>query len=367
MHGLTGKGRPGLPFRPVRTGSDGHTQSLATAQEANHAPIRAVEATTCRRSHSVSPDRQQGTVSARSCRLSAENSSRVIRRLLLPAAGLVLAGLVSGCTTPPPNVPFTLGTAHRNLNYCNSQAFDLYIPSAATKRPLPLAIYIHGGGMDSGDKSDLNPVFLEALASAGYAVASVNYRLAPQFKFPTQIEDVKCAIRYLRDYAPMYGINGNEIFAFGTSVGGELAALAGLTGGHSVFDVGPYPTESSSVLAVADMFGPANLTEAASGFTSSDIQQVFGNNRMDVVLASPTHFVVANAPPILIVQGVDDTKTLESQAIQFNQDLRAAGDQTQLVLVQNMGHMFVQVGSRPLDPSLRQIAQDVANFFSRYV
>jgi acetyl esterase/lipase len=52
--------------------------------------------------------------------------------------------------------------------------------------------------MTSGDKSDLDPVFLGALASAGYAVVSINYRLAPQFKFPAQIEDVTCAIRYLR-------------------------------------------------------------------------------------------------------------------------------------------------------------------------
>ena len=75
--------------------------------------------------------------------------------------------------------------------------------------------------MTAGDKSDLNPVFLDALASAGYAVASVNYRLAPQFKFPAQIEDVKCAIRYLRAKASSYGLNGSEMFAFGTSVGGR--------------------------------------------------------------------------------------------------------------------------------------------------
>ena len=64
--------------------------------------------------------------------------------------------------------------------------------------------------MTSGNKSNLNPVFLETLASAGYAVASVNYRLAPQFKFPAQIEDVKCAIRYLRVEAPRYGLNGSD-------------------------------------------------------------------------------------------------------------------------------------------------------------
>jgi acetyl esterase/lipase len=169
-------------------------------------------------------------------------------------------------------------------------------------------MYIHGGGMTSGDKSDLNPVFLDALALSGYAVASVGYRLAPQSRFPAQIEDVKCAIRYLRAKAPKYGLNTSEIFAFGTSVGGQLVALAALTGPHSVFDVGPYPTEPSTLFAVADMFGPANLTERASGFSPSGIQQVFGkSDRRDLVLASPTHFVVPNSPPILLVQGVDDT------------------------------------------------------------
>jgi len=271
---------------------------------------------------------------------------------------------MAGCSTAPHNVPFTLGTADRNLTYCNSQSLDLYIPSAAVTRPLPIAMYIHGGGMTAGDKSDLNPVFLDALASAGYAVASVNYRLAPQSRFPAQIEDVRCAIRYLRAKAPKYGLNASELFAFGTSVGGQLVALAALTGPHSAFDVGPYPTEPSNLLAVADMFGPANLTERASGFSPSGIQQVFGkSDHRDLVLASPTHFVVPNSPPILLVQGVDDTTVLKSQSMEFYEDLKTAGDQTQLVLVQNMGHMFMQVGSRPLDPGLRLIAQDMVRFF----
>ena len=290
------------------------------------------------------------------------------RRLLLPAVGMLLAGLIGGCTATPSKVSFTLGAAHRDLTYCNSQALDLFIPRAAVIRPLPIAMYVHGGGMTSGEKSDLSPVFLDALASAGYAVASVNYRLAPKFKFPAQIEDVKCAIRYLRAEAPRYGLNGSEIFAFGTSVGGQLVALAALTGSHSAFDVGPYATELSNLLAVADLFGPANLTERASGFSASDIQQVFGMNyHRDLVLASPTHYVVPNSPPILLVQGIDDTLVLKSQSIELYRDLKTASDQTQLVLVQNMGHMFKQVGPKPLDPSLREIAKEVVSFFGRYI
>ena len=194
-------------------------------------------------------------------------------RRTLPFAGLLLAVVTAGCSTPPPHVAFTLGTAHRDLTYCNAQKLDLYVPRAAVTRPLPIAMYVHGGGMTAGDKSDLSPIFLDALASSGYAVASVNYRLAPGSRFPAQIEDVKCAIRYLRSTAPRYGLDGTEIFAFGTSVGGQLVALAALTGPDSLYDVGSYPTESSALRAVADLFGPANLTQPASGFTPSGINK----------------------------------------------------------------------------------------------
>ena len=287
----------------------------------------------------------------------------MFRRTLL-FAGLLLAAFMAGCSTAPPQAAFKLGTAYRDLTYCNSQKLDLYVPRAAVARPLPIAMYVHGGGMTAGNKSDLSPIFLDALASSGYAVASVNYRLAPGSRFPAQIEDIKCAIRYLRVKAPRYGLDGTEIFAFGTSVGGQLVALAALTGPHSLYDVGSYPTESSALRAVADLFGPANLTQPASGYSPSGIQQAFGrNDRRELLLASPTHFVVSHSPPILLVQGAEDTKVLKSQSIELYGDLTAAGDSAQLVLVHNMGHMFMQVGSKPIDPSLSQIAQEVVTYF----
>ena len=288
----------------------------------------------------------------------------MIRRLIL-ATGMAITVLTSVWITAAADVPFSLGTAHRNLTYCHSQQLDLYIPRTAPTRPVPIVLYVHGGGFTSGDKSDLNPTFLDALASGGYAVASVNYRLAPDSHFPAQIEDVKCAIRYLRAKASHYRLNGSQIFAFGTSVGGQLVALAALTGHHSRFDVGAYATEPSNVTAVVDMFGPANLTQAASGFTSSGIQDAFGrNDHRDLVLASPVHYVAPHAPPILLVQGAEDTKVLKSQSMELYRDLKSAGDPAQLLLVQNMGHMFMQVGPKPLDPSLGKIAHEMVNFFN---
>jgi len=283
-------------------------------------------------------------------------------------SAFTINGVIASNT--PRTVAFARGSAYRDVTYCDSQQLDLYIPSAAA-HPLPLAVFVHGAGFTGGDKASLPqfPIFLDALTSAGYAVASVNYRLAPQYKFPAQIEDVKCAIRYLRDHAQTYQLNTSEYFAFGTSVGGELVSLAALTGGHSVFDVGAYLNESSTLTAVADMFGPANLTSCGC-FT--DPQSVFGDNLSNIVLASPSHYVAPDAPPILIIHGDDDACPSPnpcvpvSQSIQFYDQLTAMGDQTQLVLVQNMAHMFVQVGPQPINPNLAQIAQDIVTFFDQH-
>lgn len=263
----------------------------------------------------------------------------------------------------PPTVAFTLGTAYRDVTYCNSQSLDVFVPSNAASRPLPLAIFVHGGGMTGGDKGYLNPTFLNAFATAGFAVASLDYRLAPHDKFPAQIEDVKCGIRYLRANAQTYGINAGQFFAFGTSYGGLLVGLAALTGDKSNFDVGAYLDTSSAILAAVDMFGPADLP---GWISSQGLNVVFGGNRGNLVLASPTYYVKPNAPPILIIQGTADTTVPESQSIELYQRLSASGDQTQLVLVQHMGHMFAQVGSQPIAPSLRQVGDEMVAWFQRY-
>ena len=287
----------------------------------------------------------------------------MIRRVLV-VAGLLLVGLTSGCASRHPVEAFPIGAVHRDLTYCNSQRLDLYIPRKPADVRLPVAMYVHGGGMTSGDKSNLNPIFLDALASDGYAVTSIDYRLAPDSRFPAQIEDVKCAIRYLRANAARYRLDG-KVFAFGTSAGGQLVALAALTEPHSAWDIGPYPSQPSNLTAVADIYGPANLTERSSGYTPSGIQDLFGpkTSDLDLVLASPTHYVAPNSPPILLIQGVNDTTVVPSQSIELYWDLQAAGDKPQLVLVQNMGHRFAQVGAKPIRPTLQEIANGIVNFF----
>jgi len=133
-----------------------------------------------------------------------------------------------------------------------------------------------------------------------------------------------------------------------------LVALAVPTGSHAAWNAGSYRSEPSTLTAAADIFGPANLTERSSGYKPSDLHDVFGGSeRWKLVQASPTHYVAPNAPPMLVIQGADDTTVLKAQSVELYRDLKAAGDTTQFVLVRNMGHMFVQVGPKPIEPNVR--------------
>ena len=97
---------------------------------------------------------------------------------------------------------------------------------------MPLVVFIHGGGWEHGDKAgdSLNPNNLQLLWD-GYAMASVNYRLAPGAIWPAQIEDCKAAIRWLRVHADQYGYDASRIAVMGESAGGQLVAMLGATSG----------------------------------------------------------------------------------------------------------------------------------------
>jgi predicted alpha/beta-fold hydrolase len=143
--------------------------------------------------------------------------------------------------------------AAKNIAYANAsatQTLDIYLPQG--DGPFPLVINVHGGGFMMGDKS--NPALTDQLLKAGYAVASVNYRLSGEAKAPAQIEDVKAAVRWLRANAAQYKLNPDKFAAFGQSAGGNLVALLGTSCGVAELegaDLGN-ADQSSCVQAVVD-------------------------------------------------------------------------------------------------------------------
>jgi acetyl esterase/lipase len=269
------------------------------------------------------------------------------------AFGLALGGLSLADALQGP-----AGAASgRTLTYCaeGGQALQMTVFAPDNGRVNdPAVIQVHGGGWQHGSRTVVLPGdSTDAdLVAAGFVVASVDYRLAPQNPWPDQIVDVKCAVRYLRAHAADLGIDPDRIAALGTSAGGQLVSLLGTTGSSPLWDTGPYPDESSRVAAVVDEYGPADLSATDwPPRTVTLIRRVFGagpGSRSPVLTqASPAAHVEAGDPPFLIVQGTDDQVVPPIQSERFAADLRAAGVLVQYVSVKGGRHGLETPGEEP--------------------
>ncbi|MDF1744951.1 MAG: alpha/beta hydrolase [Gimesia sp.] len=199
---------------------------------------------------------------------------------------------------------------------------DLYMPEAQ-KNP-QLLVWIHGGAWRAGSKSNMP---LIPLVKQGYAVASVEYRLSPVAKFPAQIHDIKAAIRFLRGSASKYGYHADKIGILGSSAGGHLVALMGVTNHHRELegDLGDFDQESSAVDAIVDYYGPTNFMTILDQSTPHGLsvrvpalQLLLGTrpeeNTALAKLASPVFHVDADDPPLLMIHGDQDPQVPINQS-----------------------------------------------------
>ncbi len=260
------------------------------------------------------------------------------------------------------------GTIERDVTYCTMEGvelkMDIYYPKAVTG-VRPAVMYVHGGGWTSGNKADGAGIQdISALQQAGILTVSVDYRLAPEYKFPAMIEDVKCAVRFLRAHAEELNIDPNRIGAYGGSAGGHLVNMLGVTDPSAGFDVGEYLEYSSRVQAVVDMFGPADLTVEFPGGYGRLGDTVFGG--FDAALASPVTYVTSDDPPFLILQGDQDTLVLPEQSQILYDRMVSANIPVTLGMVKNAGHGFVPTNGN-IDPSRIQITQMIVDFFTKYL
>lgn len=188
----------------------------------------------------------------------------LITAVLINTVSSLCAGQQSGPGGPRgprgPMVPDGVNV-ERDLAYVGDNdrkhKLDLYLPEKSDK-PLPLLISIHGGAWAMGDKAGGSPII--PLASEGYAVAVISYRLSEQATFPAQIQDCKAAVRWLRANAAKYNIDPDHFGTWGSSAGGHLSALTGTSGGAKEFEpIGGNDNVSDRVQAVCDLFGPTDL------------------------------------------------------------------------------------------------------------
>jgi acetyl esterase/lipase len=290
----------------------------------------------------------------------------------------------SQSTTPATTVPTTLisrppdpaklGTIEKDITYATIDGvaikMDIYYPKSASTA-LPVVVYVHGGGWTSGDKSSgAGSRTIPELISRGYIVVCINYRLAPEYKIQSQIEDVKCAIRYLRAKAADYGIDKERIGAMGGSAGGHLVALLGTSDESAGLEGnGGYNDRSSRVQAVVDLFGPADMVTMFQNSNASQLQTLFGTSSpySDVVRkVSPVTYVSSDDPPFLILHGDKDTVVPLNQSEILYQKLTEAKVPATLVVVKNAGHSFTPAGGA-ISPSQDEINRMIADFFDRYL
>jgi acetyl esterase/lipase len=281
-------------------------------------------------------------------------------------------------TVAPPARRATPAATHHDLVYCTTEdgvelKMDLYQPERADA-PSPLVLLVHGGGWTGGDKRDgLNQLFTPALRARGYLVASINYRLSPRHKFPAHIEDVRCAVRYLRANAERYNLDPARVAGLGASAGGHLVALLGTVDETPPWEAGRYldgyPNDSSRIQAVVDLFGPADLDRLTQGSGHLLDKRIFGVDQAgDPRLEpfSPVNYITADDPPFLILHGEEDGLVPPEQSQVLYDQLVAAGVPAELVIVGNAGHGFTPSGGE-IDPSIRELGRMVVEFLDQYL
>ena len=254
------------------------------------------------------------------------------------------------------------GTIDRDVTYSSIDGLelkmDVYYPSSGG--PWPGLIFVHGGGWQEGDKAPLavNP------AEAGFLVASINYRLFPAYRFPAMIEDVKCAIRYLRTHASRYNLDPGRIGLIGHSAGAHLAALAGLADERPGWDVGPYLDQSSRVQAVVDVSGPTDLNRPFPDWVNELKHSVFGEEKW--TCASPVTYAHKGAPPFLIVHGDMDDAVPVEQAECLYAALSKAGAPVDKIILHHGGHGLEPVGGE-MFPSAETAFGMILAFLARHL
>ena len=177
------------------------------------------------------------------------------------------------------------------------------------KQPVPGLIFIHGGSRSAGSRKD-NGVYCRHFAQKGYVVATIDYRLSGEAPFPAAIQDVNCAIRWMRANAARLGVDPNRIGLVGGSTGAHLAMLAAYSadkGDAELQGTGGNPGVSTRVQALVDLYGPNNLARARNpamlaflqGKTAAEAPELYAK-------ASPINYVSKDSPPTLILHGTID-------------------------------------------------------------
>jgi acetyl esterase/lipase len=222
---------------------------------------------------------------------------------------------------------------------------DIVRPRNLPAEPMPVVIWVHGGGWrGGGSRGGISR--LTSFAQRGYFCASIEYRVSGEAVFPAQIEDCKCAIRFLRAKAKEYHLDPDRIGVWGGSAGGHLVSLLGTTGDVKALEgSGGYPEFSSRVQAVCNWCGPSDMVkmlETSNANGQDAVSKLIGGSIAEkkevAIQASPITYVSENCPPFLIMHGENDRTVPIDQSKTLHEALKKAGVESTLHIIENTGH-----------------------------
>ncbi|QDU27513.1 Carboxylesterase NlhH [Anatilimnocola aggregata] len=244
----------------------------------------------------------------------------------------------------PPRLPTEIEVV-RDIEFGQGggRALKLHLvrPKELPTEPMPAIVYIHGGGWTGGNR-DGGLGHASQWARRGILGASIEYRLSGEAKFPAQIEDCKCAIRFLRAKAKEYHLDPDRIAVCGHSAGGHLSALVG-TSAHlpELEGKGGWPEFSSKVRAVCAISGPADFPTWGNEAHPA-VRGLLGGLVTEkpelAALASPVTHVQKSTPPFLIIHGDKDDIVPVSQGRAMHAALEKVGADSTLLVVEGGNH-----------------------------
>jgi len=231
---------------------------------------------------------------------------------------------------------------------------NLYLPAAES--PVPGIVMIHGGGWRDGDTDDMRR-FAERAAESGFAVFNITYRLAPEHKFPAQLEDARAAVRWLRGNAKMFNIDPERLGAWGYSAGAHLAMLLGTVDDGALPDAGP-ASPSARVSAVVAGAGPTDLRRYPDNTYVSDLMPDDAGEQL-FELASPVAAVTPDDAPMFLYHGKRDWIVDYDNSVNMQQVLTEAGVPARLREL-TFGHVFSYLfGGGAVDAAIEFLRQQL--------
>jgi len=292
-------------------------------------------------------------------------------RIACSAFWAVIVCLALGCSAfAQPNVPADV-TFERGIVYGKAGDVELQLNLAKPAKhddnsaAAPAVLVIHGGGWAAGHRDHGNDLAIK-LAQRGFVAVTISYRLAPKHLFPAQIEDSKCAVRFLRASAKKYNLNPERIGAVGLSAGAHLSMmLATLDKEDGMEGDGGHGDQPSKVQAAVSFVGPTDFTvddlpDASRNIVKNWLGGDLKEKAAEAKKASPVTYVNKGDAPMLLFQGTVDPLIPNTQAYRMTEAMSKAGVKGRVEMILGGGHGW---GGKEMERTL----EETLRFFDEHL